>query len=338
MLNVFFRFGTIKKLLPFVLLIISPNIYLSQIVKVSKIHDSNLFELTDGRLIKLAGVDIPNITSTNPNNLVVAKQAKRFAEKILLNRKFSFISIENKVKTSIYSLGVLSREFPTETVLYNLQFLEKGFGKFINNLDTLDSKLYRLAEHHSKRNEFGIWEYSDNYDVDTLDSFLSRQPIVLYLEKLTTIEPEEKIIRIIDSNLFELADGRLIKLANVDVPNIIYEDSLLQQVGINAYKYAKQNLLDNNFDFTYLTNNSLDTNYTLVSIISNFVLSDRDFIEEFLEKGFGKYISNCSDTDTNKYLLAEEEPKQNMDGIWEYKRNYNYLLDQTIANFNSNFL
>ncbi|MEE9431133.1 MAG: thermonuclease family protein, partial [Melioribacteraceae bacterium] len=184
----------------------------------------------------------------------------------------------------------------------------------------------------------GIWEYSDNYDVDTLDSFLSRQPIVLYLEKLTTIEPEEKIIRIIDSNLFELADGRLIKLANVDVPNIIYEDSLLQQVGINAYKYAKQNLLDNNFDFTYLTNNSLDTNYTLVSIISNFVLSDRDFIEEFLEKGFGKYISNCSDTDTNKYLLAEEEPKQNMDGIWEYKRNYNYLLDQTIANFNSNFL
>ncbi|MCP5060842.1 MAG: hypothetical protein GY936_00045 [Ignavibacteriae bacterium] len=51
----------------------------------------------------------------------------------------------------------------------------------------------------------------------------------------TCLAQKVKIIKILDSNLFELTDGRLIKLAGVDVPNINHKNDNLQKVGISAF-------------------------------------------------------------------------------------------------------
>ncbi len=50
--------------------------------------------------------------------------------------------------------------------------------------------------------------------------------IILFLAISAFSEAEEvKVVKILDSNLFELKDGRKIKLANVDAPSISDKNS-----------------------------------------------------------------------------------------------------------------
>ncbi|MCP5060841.1 MAG: hypothetical protein GY936_00040 [Ignavibacteriae bacterium] len=313
------------------------HVFLAQQVKIKRIIDSNLFELTDGRIIKLAGVDVPNITSANLNNFRIAKQAKKYSNDILLNKVFNFKEIISIPKTSLFTLGILSRDFPTETIEYNLLFLLKGFGKFISDIDTLDAKKYLLAEKEAKRNREGIWAISTNYGNDTLDSFISGKPYRHFLNRqpavFSTLEKKEKIVKIIDSNIFELADGSFIKLANVDVPNINHRDPLLKKIGRNAYKFAKSMLLDKKFDFAYVQNNVIDTNYSLVYLLAENTFYNKDFSEEYLQQGFGKFTNNSEDTDTKKYRIAEDEACKKRVGVWKFGNTYNSItLDQSFIN------
>ena len=139
-----------------------------------------------------------------------------------------------------------------------------------------------------------------------------------------------KIKKILDSNLFELTDGRLIKLAGIDVPNINHKDTSLQQVGIDAYKYAKLMLLEKRFELTYSNKIPLNKNFTLVQIIKDYPLLTRDFTKEYLGKGFGKLLNNVDTSYYQKYLSAENKAKKDKEGIWEFENNYDKnTLDQT---------
>ncbi len=137
-----------------------------------------------------------------------------------------------------------------------------------------------------------------------------------------------RISKIIDSNLFELANGKLIKLANVDVPNINNKDFKLQSIAVEAYRFAKENLVGRNFNLIYPLTNSLDTNYGLVYIIRKYPLITIDFTEKYLQNGYGKFINNVNDSNTSKYLIAEQIAKNEKKGIWNIN-NLSDTLDQT---------
>ena len=86
---------------------------------------------------------------------------------------------------------------------------------------------------------------------------------------------KSKIVKILDSNLFELYDGTLVKLANLDVPNINHPNPSLREVGFDAYNYARTVLLNRGYEFIYPITSSPDTNYKLVYIIKGVSIRDQ---------------------------------------------------------------
>ena len=145
---------------------------------------------------------------------------------------------------------------------------------------------------------------------------------------LPNITSAQKIKKIIDSNLFELADGRMIKLAGVDAPNINNKNISLQSIAVEAYKYAKERFAGKKFNLVFINSDKADSNYFLVSIIRKYPLLTLDFTEEYLTKGFGKFINNVNSSDSIKYKIAEQSAKGNKNGIWRIT-NLPDTLDQT---------
>jgi len=144
---------------------------------------------------------------------------------------------------------------------------------------------------------------------------------------------KSKVIKVIDSNLFQLEDSSFIKLAGVDVPNINNKNLRLQSVAVAAYNYAKSRFAGKKLKITFLENRSSDTSYSLVYITRKYPLLFLDFTKEYLQKGYGKFINNVKSTDSIKYKTAEQKAKEDKNGIWEIAANFD-TLDQTFLGEN----
>lgn len=150
-----------------ILLLVSQSLYPQQ-VTISRIVDSNLFELSDSTLIKLAGVDMPK--TNNPHYFLreTAREAIHFSEDNLLNRTFKLKYLS---ENEDYKLVLLLRSYIIGEEAINHLFLEKGYGKFINNADSLDITTLITAQDKAKAERIGIWRilelnYSDVLDRD----------------------------------------------------------------------------------------------------------------------------------------------------------------------------
>ncbi|PKL81566.1 MAG: hypothetical protein CVV24_14570, partial [Ignavibacteriae bacterium HGW-Ignavibacteriae-3] len=103
--------------------------------KIVKIVDSNLFELEDGRLVKLAGVDAPQLSNSNPYFAETAKEAVSYYRGTLLKRNVEVKTV-SIIEDKKYELVYLTIQYPLEDLDLNQKFIENGFGKFFNNVDS----------------------------------------------------------------------------------------------------------------------------------------------------------------------------------------------------------
>lgn len=142
-----------------------------QSLKVVKILDSNLFELEDGRIVKLAGVDSPQLNNPIPLFAETAKYAVSYNKEVLLKRKVRVETI-SKVDSKNYELVYLWLKYPLEDLDLNQKFLEKGFGKFIYNVDPGKKAALIGAEKYAADKYSGIWKYYKSGAYDTLDEDL----------------------------------------------------------------------------------------------------------------------------------------------------------------------
>lgn len=137
-----------------------------QYIIITKVINSNLFELRDSTRIKLAGVDMPRLN--NPDYLLrkVAKDAVLFSKVNLVNKPLQLkVLSENDGVKLVY----LVHEYPLSFKNHNLSFLEQGFGKFVNNIDTNDLEKFREAEKEGRDDKKGIWKIGDFDFMGVLD-------------------------------------------------------------------------------------------------------------------------------------------------------------------------
>ncbi len=143
----------------------------AQSVKIVKILDSNLFELEDGRKVKLAGIDSPQLNNPIPLFAETANYAVAYYKSTLLRRSVILQTI-SKVNNKNYELVYLWLEYPLEDLDFNQRILERGFGKFINNVDSTKTDVLIEAEKYAAANNEGIWKYYIPNFSDTLDGDL----------------------------------------------------------------------------------------------------------------------------------------------------------------------
>lgn len=157
--------------------------------------------------------------------------------------------------------------------------------------------------------------------------------ILLLIPLSEGIGQKERIVKIIDSNLFELRSGKLIKLAGIDVPNLNHPDLKLRNVAYDAHRYAKNLLLNRKFDVTCPDYSPIDTNFSLVYLVREYPLLTRNFTEEYLKRGYGKFYANVEGIDSSKYLISQREAKEDKEGIWEFMDSHDYKFDQHFTEF-----
>jgi len=136
-------------------LALSIQTLLPQEVTITRIADSNLFQLKDSTYIKMAGVDIPRLSNPEYVLRIVAKNSLSFSERQLLNKTFKVRIID---KSDDYKLVYLIHEYLMGETIFNFAYLEKGFGKFLNNIDANDKEQFLSAQKKAQKNKSGIWK------------------------------------------------------------------------------------------------------------------------------------------------------------------------------------
>ena len=145
---------------------------LAQQVAIKEVLDANLFKLSDGRIVKLAGVDAPQKSISYEFLKEISQETIDFSKSYFQNQKFMVTVL---TQCQDYQLVLLFKEYPLETVLINSRFLERGLGKYIPNNNDVDSKRMVRGENYAIQNNIGIWKYYQKNESDTLDFTLSKQ-------------------------------------------------------------------------------------------------------------------------------------------------------------------
>lgn len=142
-----------------------------------------------------------------------------------------------------------------------------------------------------------------------------------------------KIVKVLDSNLFELQDGRIVKLAGIDVPKLSHPSSFFQSAAKDAIEYANINLLDK-FVEVYSVPQKYDKIFELVTIYKNYLFNRVNINERYLSLGFGKYLNNTNEDLSRELINTEREAIQEGVGIWYYgkKLTDNDTLDADLSN------
>jgi hypothetical protein len=121
------------------------------------------------------------------------------------------------------------------------------------------------------------------------------------------------ISEILDANLFRLADGRVVKLAGVDVPFGSSSIPYLRKVADHSKSMI------NLYHHTHLSLDSISYNdsgdYLLVFLYRNYLIGKLNLSEKILDYGYGKYIKNFRSTDSTQLMFAENNAKEDQEGI-----------------------
>ncbi len=149
---------------------------LAQQVSIKEVLDANLFKLSDGRIVKLAGVDAPSDSSSIPFLRIVSGFAKEYMggyKKVKLEMDSVSVDQNNR-----YTLVFLYKKYTLQDLYLNESFLTNGYGKFINNIGSHESIDLKRAQAAAEKSEKGIWRFFTPTENDTLDYYLLESGIV----------------------------------------------------------------------------------------------------------------------------------------------------------------
>lgn len=154
----------------------------AQQVSINEVLDANLFKLSDGRIVKLAGVDAPSDSSSIPFLRIISGFAKEYISGYKnIKLQMDSVSVD---KDNRYCLVILHRHYSLYDLCLNESYLLQGFGKYLDNVKPFDSSKLIKAHEVAKEHENGIWRFFTPAKNDTLDNTLTNSGIAY------TIKPD----------------------------------------------------------------------------------------------------------------------------------------------------
>ncbi|MGE5681189.1 MAG: thermonuclease family protein [Bacillota bacterium] len=160
--------GKLKLVISLIIFLL-PQVAFAQIVKITKVLDTNLFELKDGRVIKMAGLDIPRKNNPGVHLAELAEKIVEYSEKSLSGHEFEIIPVSESSVDTTFSYVYIIKHYPLSTVDMNKEFIKFGFGRFSDNVDSLHREEYVSAELRAVKEKRGLWAFRPYEVKDTLD-------------------------------------------------------------------------------------------------------------------------------------------------------------------------
>lgn len=180
----------------FIIAIFLPLTLTAQKVKIIAVPEANLFELNTGEKVRLANIRLPNPLSADSEFGLMHRIIQISIEKDYKNKWFE-IHHTGFTDSSGYPLVHLKRKYPLNTFYLNQYYLQKGYGWYVSNADSLYQKKYKRAAQDAKKYKRGVWNPQEfkplalsDYAVSFLYGYLKHND----MEDKTTFE--EFMIRI----------------------------------------------------------------------------------------------------------------------------------------------
>jgi endonuclease YncB( thermonuclease family) len=127
-----------------------------------------------------------------------------------------------------------------------------------------------------------------------------------------------KIVKIIDTNIFELETGRKVKFYGLFIPSINDSNATLAKIGQSAFEWEKHHMLHLTFKIQFIG----DTSSKIVNAIirKDYTIGDSDLAEDLLLYGYA-----CLTNDINKEYYDvlhefQEKSKDRNNTIWRIER------------------
>lgn len=136
-----------------VFLFVAITISSAQEVVISKIIDTNLFELSDGQKVKLYGLEIPSLNVQDPALKKVAEEVYENVKQIISNRQFviKYVDEENGIKRV-----KLFKNYSGNEINISEWFLSNGLATM--TLDNEDARSLEQYEKKGMEEKRGIWK------------------------------------------------------------------------------------------------------------------------------------------------------------------------------------
>lgn len=162
--------------------------------KIIKVIDSNLFELDNHQLVRLAGIESPSVLHPDSRLRDIGIDIQKYVQDYLKGPVIIESASDNT--DSIYQEVFMFRKYPFYTEFYNKHFLVKGYGRFKKTSDSGYDSILQNAETEAIVSKSGIWKYLIKSSRTALDTMVSDSAAVEYLvrEKGFFVIPEEIIL------------------------------------------------------------------------------------------------------------------------------------------------
>ncbi len=134
-------------------------------------------------------------------------------------------------------------------------------------------------------------------------------------------EERVKIVKIIDTNLFQLADGRLIQLDEIATPSITSQSTFKKYLAKQILKYTRMMLLGKQVIIQYDSSQVRAGVPLKVHLFKIYPLEKLNINKIYLERGYGKFVPREDFPKEKAYAEAEKTAKQKHLGIWRHKKN-----------------
>ncbi len=128
-------------------------------VKITRILDANLFQLPDGKKITLANVKTPSLRDSLPERAQIAREAYHYAEQQFLGRWVRIVYADSVSADRSVRPVFLFQKFTLNSVFYNQQYLERGFGTFQEEFASSYNERLLLAERKAREKNRGLWAF-----------------------------------------------------------------------------------------------------------------------------------------------------------------------------------
>ncbi|MGE5497312.1 MAG: hypothetical protein ACM3Q2_04545 [Syntrophothermus sp.] len=128
----------------------------------------------------MAGVELPGrgIPGRNMSNLV--DNILEYEEYAIANRKLEVLHVRQDSADTSVSLVYFVKRYALDSIDYNIRFLEFGYGRFADNVDSLHRLEYKKAEAMAISRKKGLWAFRLPEVKDTLDRKYSLMEISYY--------------------------------------------------------------------------------------------------------------------------------------------------------------
>jgi len=140
-----------------IVMILSTAVF-SQNYRITKVIETNLFELDNGQKVKFYGIFIPAQKDSNLEMAKISSEILKWENEYLLNKFFDF-NIINNVNNGISESNIFKTDSSVRKNMAN-QLLERGYAIIKPDIDkNYGSQLFG-SQKKAEQLGVGMWEYS----------------------------------------------------------------------------------------------------------------------------------------------------------------------------------